>query len=593
MNFTINEQTPGSRLRTWAENAPKWGPADYCQERTARFLHRTESLQHRLNMPLIVAMLGGTGTGKSTLVNALAGEKIVKGGKERPTTSVPTLVCHTLAKPETWNLALDGIQIEKRELPLLEKTCFIDCPDPDTTENEELRESNLAQLRKVLPLCDILLITGTQQKYKNQCVLDELAAAAPGARLVFVQTHADRDIDIRNDWEELLNKNYYTGTIYLVDSVRALEIQQQENRNNAAEKLPKDFIELQQLLTKELNEEAAIQIRQANYVDLTEETIDDCIDIIESKWTNVCKLRERITEERERFGKQLSAQIKDELIRDRRVWESRLIGKIASQWGYSPFSLLLRLYQMLGMLASGALLARARSLPQLAVWGTFESVRSLRKLSDKRKHKKSVRTSLAVAEESRLRESALILSGFVSDAELSAAVCETTLVIQEAAKAERSLAEDIGRELENICSRLAAKKDRLWVRIFYETLLGIMLAFLLFRPAKNFFWDTSFYPDAKPFGFEFYLISLFWLLAWCVLIIGLFTMMLRSGLDKEIKTAAAGWYRLSALNGIFGEAEQETNKLVLFRNDLISIKEQIERIKQQAEKLDQRLGRRT
>ena len=64
--------------------------------------------------------------------------------------------------------------------------------------------SNLARLRAILPHCDVLLVTATQQKYRSARVADELAAAARGAHLVFVQTHADLDADIRDDWRRVL-----------------------------------------------------------------------------------------------------------------------------------------------------------------------------------------------------------------------------------------------------------------------------------------------------------------------------------------------------------------------------------------------------
>ena len=52
----------------------------------------------------------------------------------------------------------------------------------------------------------MLLVTATQQKYRSARVADELAAAARGTRLVFVQTHADTDDDIREDWRAVLRK---------------------------------------------------------------------------------------------------------------------------------------------------------------------------------------------------------------------------------------------------------------------------------------------------------------------------------------------------------------------------------------------------
>ena len=62
----------------------------------------------------------------------------------------------------------------------------------------------MARLRAILPKCDVLLVTATQQKYRSARVADELAAAARGAHVVFVQTHADLDDDIRDDWRQVL-----------------------------------------------------------------------------------------------------------------------------------------------------------------------------------------------------------------------------------------------------------------------------------------------------------------------------------------------------------------------------------------------------
>lgn len=579
-------ETMSERLRDWTRSVPHWKAAERCRESVSRFLRRTASLQKRLSMPLIVAMLGGTGTGKSTLLNALVGEPIVREGKERPTTDRPVFVCHRDLQTSDWGIDLSGMEERRRDNPALEQLVLIDCPDPDTTENADLRESNLARLRAVLPFCDVLLVTATQQKYRSRRVLDELAEAAPGARLVFVQTHADRDVDIREDWNELLKNDYETGRIFLVDSATALKIQ----RENGV--LPREFADLRQLLTRELNEEAAVRIRQANYFSLAEETVEQCSEEITENWTAVRKLRERISEERRRFGELLAEKMRGELLRDRRFWESRLIGRVAAQWGYSPFSMVLRIYQGLGVILSGALLARARSPSQLAVWGAFEGIRSFRNWSKKRKSGQMLRPSaFSAREEGKLREAALILTGFATDARLPTENCEPEFVLEEARQAGEAYVADIARELENICDRLALKNNRWWTRTFYECLFGGMILFLLARPAKNFFIDTLLYDNVKLYGAEFYLISLFWLVAWGALLLGFFTFMLRHGLDREINETAAQWNRLSSLDRFFAAAEKETNGVLAFRDELESIRQRIDRINQQAEKLDKRLGR--
>ena len=573
------------RLERWAATAPAWETAHLCRRMVDHFSQRTASMRQRFGMPLIVATLGGTGTGKSSLINALLGAEVVQAGKERPTTDRPVFVCHPEIDPRQWGIDTSGMILEKHHLPALERLVLIDCPDPDTTENEQLRETNLARLRVVLPICDVILITGTQQKYRSRRVADELAEAAPGARLIFVQTHADRDVDIREDWQTVLAERYEPGRIFLVDSVAALKARL------AGKPTPQDFTDLFHLLTRDLNEEAAIRIRYANFADLAEETIHFCHRQVEEHWPPVERLRDKILEERRLLGQRLAERMREELVRDRRLWESRLIGRVASQWGYSPFSLVLRVYQGLGSLISGALLARARSIPQLAVWGVFEGTKTLKKWKNGRRGTPGA-SIVTYWEEGNLRESAMILAGFVQDARLLSENCTPESALRESTKAGAAFIEEVSRELEKICDRLARRNNTWRVRVFYETLLGGMLLFLLFRPAKNFFWDTIFDAKVPLLGVDYYLISFFWLLAWSAGLLGLFTFMLRQGLDREITETAATWSRATGLASLFHGLEMETNHIVAFRLEIDSLAAYMEQMNQMAEKLDKRLGHR-
>ncbi|MDR2762414.1 MAG: 50S ribosome-binding GTPase [Planctomycetaceae bacterium] len=603
------QETISDRLRKWMESAPKWEAADNCSGLVKRFLQRTKSLERRLGAPLIVAILGGTGTGKSSLINAILGERVVREGNERPTTVEPILIIHSSIDPSSLGVDitsseiglnkrndncgvfdLSGIKIERRDNPILETMAIIDCPDPDTTENAELRESNLARLRSVLPICDLLIVTATQQKYRSRRVLDELSAAASGARLIFVQTRADVDRDIRDDWRNLLENDYDAGQIFFIDSLSAFRLQQEKGH------LPKEFEEFRQLLTIGLNDESALRIRRANYYSLAEAVVSECCEEITEQWDAVSKLRDRISEERRRLGERMAERMRDELIRDRRLWESRLVGRVASQWGYSPFSVALRIYQGLGWFFSGALLFRARSPVQLAIWGTYAGIRSIKSWSKKRKSKKAAGNAAGNVvwnqwDEHRLREAALILTGFANDARAPIEHCDPNYVMNEAREAGNAYVVDISQELEGICDRLARKNNKWSRRLFYEILLVGMAFFILIRPAKNFFYDTLVEPQIKLLGTDFYLVSCFWMIIWCSILLGLFMFCIRSGLEKEIREASNSWQRLGALELFFATIEDETNKIINYRNELDIIRQRIATINQQAEKLDKRIGR--
>ena len=174
------------RLRRWAEGAPRWQPAESSRALVRRLAERAGALRVRLDAPLVVATLGGTGTGKSALVNALLGAEVVQTGRQRPTTTRPTLICRPNLTPEMLGIEPGSVEFLQRDLPALADLVLLDCPDPDTTEQTDSPGTNLARLRGILPHCDVLLVTTTQQKYRSGRVAEELAAAAGGARLVFV-----------------------------------------------------------------------------------------------------------------------------------------------------------------------------------------------------------------------------------------------------------------------------------------------------------------------------------------------------------------------------------------------------------------------
>ena len=544
------------RVRRWINDAPAWDPARKARSLVSKIPDRVHALRIRLESPLVVATFGGTGTGKSTLVNALIGQEASESGRQRPTTTMPILLVHPDIETTALGFDLSQFQVKKIDAPVLRDLIIIDCPDPDTSEAAE-SGSNLARLRSILPHCDVLLYVSTQQKYRSARIAEELADAAAGCRLVFVQTHAEQDSDVRDDWRRSLAPGYQVPDMFFVDSRRAFAEQAQGQRPSG------DFGRLLELLTNQCGTSRRVAIRRANLIDLLEEALTVCRTDYDGELANIRKLQEILDLQRTKLRDSLTNQLRDELLVNRNLWERRLLSAVTNIWGFSPFSAVLRLYNGLGAFIASFSLFRARSSAQMALIGAVQGARWLKSRVEEQGADSSLErlASFGITDQ-HLQESRMVVSGYVHSAGIDSEEFSNRRDLHQlrhqAATVESQFLGDARRGIDELIEQLAIQNCSALTRYRYEILLLLYLVFLIGRIGHNFFWSSFLAPivgnadHAEPLlTVDFYIPAMIFLMMWSAILVLSYTWRLRRGLSAQIHKLAQAMVETRISEGLF------------------------------------------
>ena len=161
---------------------------------TSRARRVLEDARQRLGFEgsaYVLALVGGTGVGKSSLLNALAGGVVSAAGARRPTTDSPVAWVAESAREETAPLLawLDVREVRDHRNDAFADVAILDLPDVDSTTPE-----HRARVDELLPRVDAVAWVADPEKYRDAVLHDEyLRRWAPRlARQVVVLNKADR-----------------------------------------------------------------------------------------------------------------------------------------------------------------------------------------------------------------------------------------------------------------------------------------------------------------------------------------------------------------------------------------------------------------
>lgn len=183
----------------------------------AEVTQRTRNRVGYLGESVVVALAGGTGSGKSSLLNAIAGEVVAAAGVVRPTTSQALAWLPHNPEPGLVRL-LDDMSIDERVGHRQERAlCVLDMPDTDSIEG-----AHRATFERLLPLVDAIVWVVDPEKYSDRVLhADYLKPLARYEKqFLFVMNQIDRLSDLERqevmkDFERLLKEDGITDPLVL------------------------------------------------------------------------------------------------------------------------------------------------------------------------------------------------------------------------------------------------------------------------------------------------------------------------------------------------------------------------------------------
>ena len=321
---------------------------------------------------LVALILGGTGVGKSTLINALVGRAVAASSRIRPCTQH-----FTLYGPAR----LDRSLLPLRDLPFvhvpaapeepLEHILLIDAPDCDSIEPENRR-----RLEQLLPLSDVLITVGTEAagKYKIEALYELIRAFRDVKHFVFVYNQRDGEHEqdaarVVEDWRQSLEREGFVGP--RIFRFNAHSVWQARRDGHETAKADAEFAELRNWLFARLSAGDVQLIKRGNIAGEVEHLMTEIVAAADEHGARIAAAQEYLDAASAELAHWWMNQVRQRVeMRWRSIFRRR-IASVLAQESAGIFGAAARcsaFYAMVGLLPLHVLrLARGR-------WGAASAV---------------------------------------------------------------------------------------------------------------------------------------------------------------------------------------------------------------------------
>lgn len=242
--------------------------------------------------PLVAAFFGGTGVGKSTLLNRLAGQAIARTGVERPTSREVSVYLHESVQLRHLprDFPVERVRIAHHRDDSRRQVLWIDMPDIDSIE-----EQNRELVLDWLPHIDVLIYVVSPERYRDDKGWRLLQAHGGEHAWLFVINQWDRGHPLQcEDFAKLLARGGFREPVLL----------RTDSRSDAASRKPDDFEQLQGFLQSMADRHVLHQLEiraEALRVESLRCALADCLvklgndggyRNLESEWTTLWRSTE-------------------------------------------------------------------------------------------------------------------------------------------------------------------------------------------------------------------------------------------------------------------------------------------------------------